>query len=138
MATGFLEDLFTLFNQVPIYEILSQFAASQKERRNNTPYMGHKNSQKQAQSYYANALINHFKKTLFLPDLQLMDEPEKFKEYIESKGLYSERKLYIFIGRLMLLSGLLKDHEDSSVDVIADLIKKKISTPKNRMAVTRK
>jgi len=127
LDTGFIEDVLKLYPQIEAYKSLNAFHEIQKQHGKQDRFMGHKNSQKQAQAYYAWAIFDFLKKNVFNSLSALVNDMPKLKLETERlKKLHSDRQLYWFIGRLMQLSGLLPADEDYPKDSLIDLIKKKI------------
>jgi len=124
---GFMEDLLALYPKVEAFESINIFHEVEKKHGKSDHHMGHKNAQKHAQSYYAGMIFDYLIKTLFESLGALVgDMPTLKSETDRLQKCYPRRRLYLFIGRLMELSGLLLLPEDYCDDSLIDLIKKKV------------
>jgi hypothetical protein len=99
---------------------------------------GRKNQRKQKQHYYAVAIFNHMRKNLDIHP-EGMGDWDKFIDYArQMKKKHPQRRRFLFIGKLMNMSGLLNNRESDDLALI-DVIKKKL-TPylKNQKARTQR
>ena len=139
LALNLLRKALYNYKNVENYESFRWYYDFFKEHGIPDRNMGHKNSEKQEQSYYSIVLFDYLRRELFRPVHELYCKPEtegKYQnEFKKAKEKYSHVKMYLFIGRLMYLAGLLKIEENvlSKVneknfdDSITDLIRKKIA-----------
>ena len=89
-----------------------------------------------AQTYFANVLLDYIREFLCTSHYQFLPDEKKFvAEAKRLKTIYSRRRMFLFIGKLMILSGLLtmkkKSAEEEMDDKIIQVIQKKLS-PKLR------
>jgi hypothetical protein len=129
LDTGFLEDVLKLFSQVEAFPAIDAFYQIEKNKNaDRLPRnMGHKNAEKHAESYYANALIDYLWRNVFHSLGELSGDMDRLrKETDRLKALYSDRQLCLFIGLMMRQAGLLPTAEDADDDALIDLIKKKV------------
>lgn len=85
---------------------------------------GHKNHLNSKQTYYARVIFKYLRNELFrIEQVIINDRAKCFEEVKRLRRLYSHDRMYLFIGRLMVLSGLMKDTTD---DRLKDRIKKKM------------
>src|SRR5579863_2488385 len=96
------------------------------------PFMRHKNAEKKFQSDYSGELFDYLRRQLFSGAFALLDKPEKYQEEVlRLKTLYPRNRIYLFIGRLMELSGLMKNKDNQLEEDIIKKVEKKIA-PKIR------
>jgi hypothetical protein len=85
---------------------------------------GHKNHSAHKQTYYAHVIFKYLRNELFRIEQVIINDRAKCIEEVKRlRRLYSHDRIYLFIGRLMVLSGLMKDTTD---DLLKDRIKKKM------------
>ncbi|MCF8255753.1 MAG: hypothetical protein K9H61_05050 [Bacteroidia bacterium] len=88
-----------------------------------------KNHEKYNQEYLASVIFDYLRNSLFKPLFQLnqLDDNKKFQTELKKyKGMYPRDKMYLFISKLMILSGLIHLEAESDHTQQIDLIKKKL------------
>lgn len=127
IAVQFIEKVLQNFKQIRGIDTYERMHQSQKTYGPVDPFMGHKNAEKQSQSYYASVILEYLRPKLFNPLFELLSNPLSYKkEETKLRRKYSRRKLSLFIGKLMILSGLLKLNDDTFDEVIIDNLEKKL------------
>ncbi|MFT3932801.1 MAG: hypothetical protein QM726_04220 [Chitinophagaceae bacterium] len=130
VSVQFLESVLQLFKTVDKYDTLRYFFDLGNQNGKADPFMGHKNAEKQSQSYYASVLFDYLRNHLFTSAFHLLEKPDEYdKEVARLHKLYSRRRMFLFIGKLMRLSQLLPTDQDDLDDDIIEVIEKKL-TPK--------
>ena len=85
---------------------------------------GHKNYSSHKQTYYVSAILKYLRNELFHIDRTIENDHKKYIEEVQRlKSSYPRDRLYLFIGKLMVISGLIKNTSD---DRLKERIKKKI------------
>ena len=127
IAVQFLENILHNFKKIERISAYEGMLQSQKALVPFNPFMGHKNAEKQSQNYYASVILDYLRPKLFNPLFDLLSNPPEYQK-LETKlrRIYSRRKLSLFIGKLMILSGLLKLKDDSNDEAIIDNLEKKL------------
>lgn len=127
IAVQFIEKILENFKQIKGIENFERRYQSQKTYGPVDPFMGHKNAEKQSQSYYASVIVEYLRPKLFNPLFDLLSNSLAYKkEEMKLRRKYSRRKLSLFIGKLMIQSGLLKLKDDASDEDIIDNLEKKL------------
>ena len=141
VAIGFIEKVLQNYEQMDGYE--SYFRMYDQENRHGPVNLskGYKNHEKKSQSYYSTVLFNYLRPKLFNSSFNLRTDIDhaKYEEEVKRlNGIYPRRNMFLFIGKLMMLSGLLKFKSDSLDEQIIDAIKKKLTIQlkgeKNKLA----
>lgn len=128
VATQMIEKVLGNYKNVAEYSIFSTIQELNKPENKTEPFMGHKNAEKQSQSYYCWAIMHYLNKNLFNSAFSHYENQPLFqKELKRLRRLYSKNQLMLFIGRLMISAGLLKLKEDYENKDIIDNIKKKLN-----------
>lgn len=128
VATQLIEKILANYKNIEGYNIYLAMYESERNQERLSPFMGHRNAEKQSQSYYSWAITEYLNKTLFNSALSFYEDPSKFQTEIAIlKKRYSKRRLLLFIGTLMINSNLLKLKDDFSEEEIIDNIKKKLT-----------
>lgn len=132
VAAQFIEKVLQNYKASKGYETAQSMYDHRKQYGKPDMFFGHKNDEKQSQSYYSWRLFDYLNQYLFSGLFDLLPTPDEYeKEEARLKKLYSRRKRFLFIGKLMVLSGLLVMKPDSLEDDIIENIEKKL-TPKLR------
>lgn len=141
MTIGFIEKALQNYEQMDGYE--TYFRMFDQENRYGPVNLsnGYKNHEKKSQSYYSSVLFNYLRPNLFNSAFHLLTDSHypKYEEEIKRlKGIYPRRNMFLFIGKLMMLSGLLKFKREPLDEQIIDAIKKKLTVQlkgeKNKLA----
>jgi hypothetical protein len=132
VAVQFIEKVLQNYKSSKDFETAQSIHDLRKKYGKPDMFFGHKNFEKQSQSYYSSVIFDYLRQHLFSGLFDLLHNPHEYnKEVARLKKLYSRRKMFLFIGKLMILSGLLLLKEDSLEDDIIENIEKKL-TPKLR------
>jgi hypothetical protein len=127
IAIQFIEKVLQAYKSIEAYEIQKKWEDMVKEYGVSDPNMGYKNPEKLAQSYYASVIFDYLTNNLYNTAFDLLGKPDEYeKEVIRLKKLYSHRKVFQFIGELMILSGLLNVKEGTDKEDIIEVIEKKL------------
>lgn len=128
VATQLVEKILANYKNIEGYKVYLAMYESEKNEDKLVPFTGHRNAEKQFQSYYSWAIIEYLDKTLFSSAFSFFQDPPIFqKEIAILKKKYSKRRLLLFIGNLMINSNLLKLKEGFSEEEIIDNMKKKLT-----------
>lgn len=123
----FMEKVLSTFEQVPNFDMYKDMAARRTVKSSEGRFRGHKNEEKNLQSYYSWAIFDYLRKHLYSSALEDYGDEKKFQKSIMAlKKKYSRRKLYWFIGELMILSGLMTVKVEKDREEIIDNLKKKL------------
>ncbi|WP_121355799.1 hypothetical protein [Flavisolibacter nicotianae] len=132
VAAQFIEKVLQNYKASSGYETAQSMYDHRKQYGKPDMFFGHKNAEKQSQGYYASIMFDYLRQQLFNGLFDLLNLPEKYeKEYTRLQKMYSRRKRFLFIGKLMMLSGLLIMKEESLDEDVIENIEKKL-TPKMR------
>jgi hypothetical protein len=134
IAMQFLEELFAAYESIPSYKTAKMMYDGHVKYGSVNMTRGYKNMRKQKQSYYANVLYRHINKTIFLPPEEMQEWSDIVRHRYTLLKKHPQKQRYLFVGKLMLMSGLLVYEEDPDENTIIDLIKKKIKVPKKTKA----
>ncbi|MES2023913.1 MAG: hypothetical protein V4439_04480 [Patescibacteria group bacterium] len=89
---------------------------------------GHKNKEKYWQSFFSHQIYDYLFNRIFRSAFELFDNPDKFQKEVQIlKIKYPKSKLFLFIGKLMMLSELLKVNPNTEEEEISNQIKKKLA-----------
>jgi hypothetical protein len=92
-------------------------------------FMGYKNHEKHHQSFYSSSLFNYLRNGLFSDLFDLLSDQKRYTEELKRlKKLYSRRKMFLFIGKLMELSSFLLMKPGAIDDDIIENIEKKLTS----------
>ncbi len=127
VAVQFIESILTLYKQSKGYDSFNSLYDIRKKYGKSDSFMGHKNAEKHSQSYFSTFLLEYLTNGLYSPVFQFLGTPEYEAEVKKLKALYSRRKIYLFIGKLMKLSELLTEKENGVDDEIIEVIEKKLT-----------
>jgi len=131
IAARFIEDVINKFKEAKMYEMLQREREEIYEKYGFTDSTsGKKNHEKQSQQYYCNVLFDYLRQELFRPAYNaysnVLSDPKKFEGIFKKMSRkYSRNKRYLFIGKLMIFSGLIQDKELIDSEII-DQIEKKL------------
>lgn len=129
VSAQFLEKILYKYKELSDYKIAKQSYDHLKENGFSDMVMGYKNHEKHKQSYYSNVIFDFLRQELFRPAYDLLNEWDKFAAiHKKMNRQYSRNKRFLFIGKLMLLSGLISSKKEMIDTEIIDLIKKKLAT----------
>jgi hypothetical protein len=88
---------------------------------------GHKNAASLSQAYFSRVIFDYLRENLCCTPFQFLPDDEKYKsEWKRIKRMYSRRKLFLFTGKLMQLSTLLKTPTVSDDNQLIQIIQKKL------------
>lgn len=115
------------FQATEFYKAMKPFLDVYRQEPKHDLFFGHKNAEKHWQSYYAGVIYEYLQNTVFaglssVPKEQLEQETKRLKK------LFSQRKRFLFIGKLMELAGLLSSMEAKDDAGIIEVIKKKLAS----------
>ena len=131
-AISLMEKVFQSYENAKDYSVFKSIYDARKEYGKADLFFGYKNHEKYSQSFYSSALFNYLRNGLFGGAFDLLNDPPKYVTEIKRlKKLYSRRKIFLFIGKLMELSGLLSMKPRALDDDVIENIEKKL-TPKLR------
>lgn len=135
MPVGLLEEALKQYKRIQHYGMFCAFNESSNTSSKLDSFMGHKNSEKHSQSYYALSIFNYLGNTLFksATELFINDSINYLSEFKRLVKIYSKRQRYLFIGKLMELAELV-DQKEFDMDII-DMIQKKINPRKKNKIV---
>jgi len=123
----FLQEVLLSFKGSKNYEMLRQFADASNADDRLPQFMGHKNAETHSSSYYAKMIFDYLDRHLFRGAFQYMSEPQKhLRELKQLTQKYSRQQMFLFIGKIMLLSGLLIMKDEPLNEEIIDNIEKKV------------
>ncbi len=90
-------------------------------------FMGHKNSEKQSQSYYSKVIFDYLRQNLYRSAFQFWGQFHEYNAEVKRlKAIYPRKHLFLFIGKLMVLSKLLPVKESKLDEDIIESIEKKL------------
>lgn len=128
IAMQMIEKILGNYKNAKEYSIFSTIQEISKPENETDSFMGHKNAEKQSQSYYCWAITDYLNKNLFNSAFLLYENQPAFqKELKRLRLLYSKNKLMLFIGKMMIATGLLKLKGEYEKEDIIDNIKKKLT-----------
>ena len=128
VATQLIEKILANYKNIEGYKIYLAMYKSEKNENKLSPFMGHRNAEKESQSYYSRAIIEYLNKTLFNSAFSFYEDSIRFQKEISIlRKRYSKRRLLLFIGTLMISSNLLKLKEGFTDVEIIDNVKKKLT-----------
>jgi hypothetical protein len=122
MPVSIFEEALKLYESVHNYNMFKLFSESSKDRSKLETFMGHKNAEKQSQSYYSFAIFEYLTKTLFSGAADLYFNC-KLNEYKALVRKHSKRQRYLFIGKLIVLSELDEEKDD---ELLIDSVLKRV------------
>lgn len=130
IAAQFIEKVLQNYKAIKEYEIAKSSYDHHKQYGESDMFFGHKNAEKQSQSYYCSVIFDYLRQHLFSSAFQFYGDKPKYEVEIKRlKKIYSRRKMFLFIGKLMMAAGLLKMKATAIDDDIIENIEKKL-TPK--------
>lgn len=128
VAVQMVEKVLQHYQSIKDFHIFQSLYENHKTYGKADMFMGHKNAEKQSQSFYASSIFNYLRQHLFNGALAFFDDPKKYQAEINRlKALYPRKKLYLLIGQLMKLSGLLTIKERHEEEDIIETIEKKLT-----------
>lgn len=131
-AISLIEKVLQSCQNAKDYSVFESIYDTRKKYGKADMFMGYKNHEKHHQSFYSSSLFNYLRNGLFSDLFDLLSDEKKYVvELKRLKKLYSRRKMFLFIGKLMGLSGLLLMKPGAIDDDIIENIEKKL-TPKLR------
>jgi hypothetical protein len=128
IAIGIIEEV--LSNYMALSELSMHQSMAEMFSSNDGfgAFFGHKNAEKQWQSYYSSVLFDYLRQHLFRELFHLLGDKEQYsKEAKKLRKLFPRNRIYLFIGKLMKASALLKFKNEPLDEDIIDNIKKKLS-----------
>lgn len=131
-AISLLEKVLQSYQNAKDYPVFDSIYDARKKYGKADLFMGYKNHEKHHQSFYSSSLFNYLRNGLFTDLFDLLSDEKKYTEEVKRlKKLYSRRKMFLFIGKLMELSSLLSMKPGAIDDDIIENIEKKL-TPRLR------
>ncbi|MBK6482327.1 MAG: hypothetical protein IPG01_04140 [Chitinophagaceae bacterium] len=127
IAAQFIQRVLQNYEATKDYEIVKMSYDHRQQYGESDMFMGHKNAEKHSQSYYSSVIFDYLRQYLFNSAFDLLGDHAKYVGEVKRlKKLYSRRKMFLFIGKLMILSGLLKVRPTSLNEDIIENIEKKL------------
>jgi len=128
LAAQLIEGALQNYKACKTYEVAQRLYDSHKEYGKPDMFFGHKNLEKASQSYFAKVTFKYLKNRLFNSAFHLWGKPVEYEaEIVKLRKLYSRRKMFLFIGEMMILSELLEMKKDDDDEAIIELIEKKLT-----------
>lgn len=127
VAVQFIEEVLQNYKEAKRYSNAQRTHEHRQKYGKPDMFFGHKNSAKHSQSFYSGVIFDYLRQHLFSGLFDLLSDQEKYKvEQTRLHKKFSRRKMFLFIGKLMILSGLLEVKEDTFDDDIIETIEKKL------------
>lgn len=127
VAVQFLEMVLQNYKAAKNYSIAKDIADMYIQYGKPDIFMGHKNAEKHSQSYYSSILFTYIRRELFSGAFDFLSDNEKYQEEVKRlHQLYPRNRIFLFIGKLMAMSGLLGLKPDSDDIAITETIRKKL------------
>ena len=129
VAVQFIEKILQNYKDFDGYGTYKRTYDHRKKYGKTDMFFGHKNAEKHYQSYFSSVIFRYLTNGLFNSAFDLLEKPEEYQlEIGRLRKLYSRRKMFLFIGKLMILSELLSMKEISNDEEgIIENIEKKLT-----------
>lgn len=129
VAVQYIEKILQNYKAFEGYHTYQSMYDHRKKYGKSDMFFGHKNAEKHYQSYFSSVIFKYLTNGLFNSAFDLLGKPKEYQaEIIRLKKLYSRRKMFLFIGNLMILSELLSMKEISNDEEgIIENIEKKLT-----------
>ncbi len=128
VAVQFLERVLQNYKEAKGYDSMQSMYDHRKKYGKSDMFFGHKNAEKHSQNYFSTVLFSYMKNRLFNSAFELYNDPVAFNAEVKRlKKMYSRRRMFLFIGELMIESELLELDKTTDDESIIENIEKKLT-----------